>query len=195
MLELFRVWKAGIPVPGMPFSIIWAICASESRCAFGLSAMFGARSPPLPSKPWQLAQVDAKVFSPRVETGLESFSPRFCRRVCEPPANPVATQKAASNASSAQHILALERMTNWATQQKPRAGCCREPGCIQNKNFKPNCMIRRPCRGCESKLAGVNFPRWIPEPGMVEQIERFPAQVPSRHEPIYRTSIWRKLQI
>src|SRR5580658_10257522 len=62
----------------MPFSMMCAIWASESFCTFRFSAMLGARSPPLPSRPWQFAQVDAKVRLPCAETGFALF----CRRPC-----------------------------------------------------------------------------------------------------------------
>jgi hypothetical protein len=38
--------------------------------------MLGARSPPLPSRPWQLAQVEEKVCLPRVKGSFEFFCVR-----------------------------------------------------------------------------------------------------------------------
>jgi hypothetical protein len=35
--------------------------------------MFDARSPPLPSRPWQFAQVDAKVCLPGTNASFGSF--------------------------------------------------------------------------------------------------------------------------
>src|ERR1700735_1030087 len=92
--ELAGEGNAVIPVPGMPFSTTWAICASESRCTLELSAMFGARSPPRPSSPWHPAQLDAKVFSPRVETALKFCDRGLCVRVCELATTPFEAHRA-----------------------------------------------------------------------------------------------------
>src|ERR1700733_9974786 len=54
----------------MPFSIIRKICESERPCTFDRSAMLGARSLPFPSRPWHPAQLDEKIFLPRIEAGL-----------------------------------------------------------------------------------------------------------------------------
>ena len=121
MLELSREWKAGIPVPGMPFSIMCAICVSESRCTFRLSAMFGARSPPLPSRPWQLAQVDAKVCLPCIATGLESCFAGICLGVCDQAKKRVLANSATRTAANTHKDFLPENIGKFYPLSKVRA--------------------------------------------------------------------------
>jgi hypothetical protein len=84
----------------MPFWMMRAICTSESFCTFGFSAMLGARSPPLPSTPWQFAHVDAKVCLPSFELGVALLGAGLCGAVCVHAANPLAAHKAARTGAS-----------------------------------------------------------------------------------------------
>src|SRR5215469_10188543 len=55
----------GMPVPGTPLRRISVSSFWERFWTTGLVAIFGARWVPLPSKPWQPAQVDANICAPR----------------------------------------------------------------------------------------------------------------------------------
>jgi len=59
----------GIPVPGIPLSMIWTSSPSVCRCVFELVAMSGARSPPRPSKPWHPAHRDSNACRPSAADG------------------------------------------------------------------------------------------------------------------------------
>src|SRR5215475_11688151 len=60
-----RLRNDGIPVPGTPWRRISVRSFCESFWTAGLVAILGARWVPLPSKPWQPAQVEAKICAPR----------------------------------------------------------------------------------------------------------------------------------
>src|ERR1700722_8074439 len=94
----------------MPFWMMGAIRASESFCTLGFSAMLGARSPPLPSRPWQFAQVDAKVCLPRIEFGVAVGCSGLCGAVCVHAANPLTAHKAARTGASTPGDLWLKGM-------------------------------------------------------------------------------------
>src|SRR5277367_1681596 len=53
-----------MPFSGIPARNTFRRSSSERRVTSGLVAMSGARSPPRPSRPWQDAQVAAKVCGP-----------------------------------------------------------------------------------------------------------------------------------
>jgi hypothetical protein len=90
---------------------MWDICVSESRRTAGLSAMFGARSLPLPSRPWHWAQVEAKIFLPCPKEldadAFELFCGGFFAAVCEA-AVPIAIHKTAIAAASMRSELRFE---------------------------------------------------------------------------------------
>jgi len=74
-LESSSVENAGIPAEGIPALMLWAMAASDRRCAAARVAMSGARSPPRPSKPWHAAQRFSNNCRPRASGCSASCAP------------------------------------------------------------------------------------------------------------------------
>src|SRR5579863_359649 len=150
----------------MPFSTMRAIWASENFCTFGFSTMLGPRSPPRPSRPWQFAQVDAKICLlgprvPRAEAGVTFFCWPPCCEVCVHAPMPVAAHKAAKTSASRNSDLGRGTISNTHRLENQ----------LQGKLH--NARIARASHKSKTALSCVvNLSRWVHELGVVENIER-----------------------
>ena len=88
-----------MPAPAMPWVTMRFNSASLSRAASEPDAILGARSPPLPSSPWQPLQVERNSFLPPVP--LESWTAEL-RWVCaaSPQQSPTPRQAVIKRADS-----------------------------------------------------------------------------------------------
>lgn len=105
--------------------------------------MFGARSPPLPSRPWQLAQVDANVCLPGSKTGSTVFWRGTCHWVCDQATKLLAAQRAASTPTNAQNDLGVASIDETVSLKHSREFAVANPTQASQQDLQP-WLISRP---------------------------------------------------
>ena len=128
-----------MPVPGIPPDTMRRISLAESFCACGLVTMFGARSLPRPSSPWQAEQLDVKICCPFGRSiGCLAFTAPGPVS-CEYPGAAVAVT-AKSKAGNHKACLPARRPLARLAQQKHLSVLMQRSA--QNENLAPNCKMR-----------------------------------------------------